>query len=106
MNTKENEKLIKDSMRVYSAFSGENSTDGCGVKRVISIHIENDAIGDKFFTPIVADTLIKIAAMIKDGTAGNGQVERFIDRNGNVAIILGGRVSEEENIPSPNITNL
>ncbi|HAG2283320.1 TPA: hypothetical protein G8W61_003650 [Salmonella enterica] len=102
----ENKKLIQDSMGVYAAHLGESVKKTRSITRVINIHIENDAIGDDFFTPVVADTLIKIAAMIKDGTAGNGRAERFIDNNGNVAIILGGRVSEEENIPSPDITDL
>ncbi|EIC4353508.1 hypothetical protein LJS80_002261 [Salmonella enterica] len=102
----ENKKLVQDSMGVYAAHLGESVKQSRTIMRVINIHIENDTIGDKFFTPLVADTLVKIAAMIKDGTAGNGQAERFIDKNGNVAIILGGRLSEEENIPSPDIPQI
>lgn len=102
----ENKKLIQDSMGVYAAHLGESVKKTRLITRAINIHIENDTIGDDFFTTVVADTLIKIAAMIKDGTAGNGQVGRFINRNGNVAIILGGRLSEEESIPSPDIADL
>lgn len=99
----ENRKLI---MGIYSPCSEEPVKKTQAIKRVINICIENDTVGDKAFTPVVADTLIKIAAMIKDGTAGNGCAERFVDKNGNVAIILGGRLSAEENIPSPDYTDL
>ncbi|EDT3088783.1 hypothetical protein XS16_005262 [Salmonella enterica subsp. enterica serovar Newport] len=71
------------------------------IARVVNIHIRNNVIGDGYFTRTVADTLIKYAEMIKSGNAGHGATEFFDDDNGNKVTIIGGRLSEEERIPSP-----
>ncbi|ENQ3930750.1 hypothetical protein ACEF99_002598 [Salmonella enterica subsp. enterica serovar Newport] len=98
-------KLIKDSMGVYSAHLGESAKKPCAIARVVNIHIRNDVIGDRFFMPKVADTLIKYATMIKNTTAGRYSEEHFDDDNGNKVTIIGGRLSEEERLPSPALSD-
>ncbi|EAY4772714.1 helix-turn-helix transcriptional regulator [Salmonella enterica] len=98
-------KLIKDRMGVYSAHLGESAKKSCAISRVVNIHIRNDVIGDKFFMPKVADTLIKYATMIKNTTAGRYSNEHFEDDNGNQVTIIGGRLSEEERLPSPALSD-
>ncbi|EHG9469355.1 hypothetical protein J6Z61_003433 [Salmonella enterica subsp. enterica serovar Newport] len=75
------------------------------IARVVNIHIRNDVIGDRFFMPTVADTLIKYATMIKNTTAGRNPNEYFDDDNGNRVTIIGGRLSEEESLPSPALSD-
>lgn len=94
-------KLIKDNMGVYDAHLGESATKPYAIARVVNIHIRNDVIGDGCFTCTVADTLIKYGEMIKSGNAGHHLPEFFDDDNGNRVTITGGRLSEEERLPSP-----
>ncbi|ELD8279898.1 hypothetical protein QI593_004650 [Salmonella enterica] len=101
VNQAEQRKLIEDSMGVYSAHLGESATKPYAIARVVNINIRNDVIGDGCFTRIVADTLIKYGEMIKSDNAGHHLPEFFDDDNGNRVTITGGRLSEEERLPSP-----
>ncbi|ELL9294371.1 hypothetical protein Q3Z03_000963 [Salmonella enterica] len=94
-------KLIKDNPGVYDAHLGESATKPYAIARVVNINIRNDVIGDGCFTRTVADTLIKYGEMIKSDNAGHHLPEFFDDDNGNRVTITGGRLSEEERLPSP-----
>lgn len=46
--------------------------------RTVWIHLENDKIGDDFFTLEVAKTLRLYADMLESGKAGNTEVDKFV----------------------------
>lgn len=59
-------------------------------EKVMVIIIENDAIGDREWTPTVADSLEEYVRAVRSGYYGNGSVELMETHNGNKLTILAG----------------
>ncbi|WP_315707575.1 hypothetical protein [Brenneria uluponensis] len=70
------------------------------MKRIAVIYAENDVIGDRMFTPLLAQTLHRYADMIQNQEAGHTSPEIYEDPNGTHLTILGG-AWEGGFLPSP-----
>ncbi|EDQ2390387.1 hypothetical protein RU50_001307 [Salmonella enterica subsp. enterica] len=91
-------KPIQDTMGVYSAHPGKSAKKPYATARIVNIHIRNDVIGDRRFSPTIAETLANYAEMIKSGGAGHGS-EYFEDDNGNKLTITCGTITTEQEVP-------
>jgi hypothetical protein len=58
-------------------------------RRVVSIHMQNDVIGDRRFVPEVAQALREIAQALDDGLIGNEAAD-FIRSSGGTKITMSG----------------
>ncbi|WP_021464872.1 hypothetical protein [Aeromonas dhakensis] len=58
-------------------------------RRVVSIHMQNDEIGDRRFVPEVAQALREIAQALDDGLIGNEAVD-FLKSSGGTEITMYG----------------
>ncbi|MGY3856160.1 hypothetical protein [Aeromonas intestinalis] len=58
-------------------------------RRVVSIHMQNDGIGDRRFVPEVAQALREIAQALDDGLIGNEAAE-FLRSSGGTEITIHG----------------
>ncbi|BEE10015.1 hypothetical protein [Aeromonas dhakensis] len=58
-------------------------------RRVVSIHMQNDEIGDRRFVPEVAQALREIAQALDDGLIGNEAVD-FLKSSGGTEITMHG----------------
>ncbi|MNF35491.1 hypothetical protein D3C76_580550 [compost metagenome] len=79
-------------------------------RRVVSIHMQNDGVGDRRFVPEVAQALREIAQALDDGLIGNEAVD-FLKSSGGTEITMHGyslfmgasvvekKVQSEENPP-------
>ncbi|HFE7542770.1 TPA: hypothetical protein ACGADT_004088 [Salmonella enterica subsp. enterica serovar Newport] len=97
-------KLIQDTMGVYSAHLGKSAKKPYATARIVNIHIRNDVIGDRRFSPTIAETLAKYAEMIKSGGAGH-PAEYFEDDNGNkLTATYSTLTTEQEIFYSPRVS--
>ncbi|MGY3853421.1 hypothetical protein ACW5W8_11445 [Aeromonas aquatilis] len=79
-------------------------------RRVVSIHMQNDVIGDRRFFPEVAQALREIAQALDDGLIGNEAAD-FVRSSGGTEITIHGyslfmgasvveqKAQSEENLP-------
>ncbi len=58
-------------------------------RRVVSIHMQNDGIGDRRFVPEVAQALREIAQALEDGLIGN-ETAHFLKSAGGTEITMHG----------------
>lgn len=58
-------------------------------RRVVSIHMQNDVIGDRKFVPEVAQALREIAQALEDGLIGNEAAD-FLRSSGGTEITIQG----------------
>ncbi|MFQ2225829.1 hypothetical protein ACK32Z_02820 [Aeromonas hydrophila] len=58
-------------------------------RRVVSIHMQNDGVGDRRFVPEVAQALREIAQALDDGLIGNEAVD-FLKSSGGTEITMHG----------------
>lgn len=58
-------------------------------RRVVSIHMQNDLIGDRRFVPEIAQTLREVAQALDDGLIGNEAAD-FIRSSGGTEITMHG----------------
>lgn len=58
-------------------------------RRVVSIHMQNDLIGDRRFVPEVAQTLREIAQALDEGLIGNGAAD-YLRSSGGTEIMISG----------------
>lgn len=58
-------------------------------RRVVSIHMQNDVIGDRRFFPEVAQALREIAQALDDGLIGNEAAD-FVRSSGGMEITMHG----------------
>lgn len=71
-------------------FSDPRSVESISVqRRVVSIHMLNDVIGDRRFVPEVAQALREIAQALDDGLIGNEAAD-FLRSSGGTEITMHG----------------
>lgn len=71
-------------------FSDPHSVESISVqRRVVSIHMLNDVIGDRRFVPEVAQALREIAQALDDGLIGNEAAD-FLRSSGGTEITMHG----------------
>ncbi len=58
-------------------------------RRVVSIHMQNDGVGDRRFVPEVAQALREIAQALDDGLIGDEAVD-FLKSSGGTEITMHG----------------
>ncbi len=93
------------------SLSNPNCIESIAVqRRVVSIHMQNDGVGDRRFVPEVAQALREIAQALDDGLIGNEAVD-FLKSSGGTEITMHGfslfmgasavepQVQSEENPP-------
>ena len=70
--------------------SSPNQVESIAVqRRVVSIHMQNDMIGDRRFVPEVAQALREIAKALDDGLIGNEAAD-FVRSSGGTEITMHG----------------
>lgn len=65
------------------------------VRRIASINMVNDVVGDGKFVPLIAEDLRELADMIDRREAGCTNAEVFISKNGTEITFTGASMTDE-----------